>query len=106
MNDVIHMALSKTEADGVLDALRDKCASLGTEGNKEAQELLEGIRTSLAHDRRTGEKLQLDLAGVAVDWVLIAVRDKRLALRKGGKDKAAEVLLGVISQIVKARDAA
>ena len=105
MNAVMHMELSLKEAEGILGALRDKCAGLGTEGNREARELLEGVRTNLAKDKRTGEKLQLDLEGVVVDWLLIAVREKRLKLSREGKEKAAEVLQGILSSIVLARDA-
>ncbi len=106
MSEQMLMELSKQEADVVLRALTDECAELGNKGDTEAAGRLEELRDSLAHDRRTGEKLQMDLQGTQIDWVLIAVRNKRLALRKQGKERPAELLLGIISQIVKARDAA
>ena len=106
MDDKMHLDFTKQEADAVLSALRDQCEGLGKKGDAEAGELLGGVRERLARARKRGEKLEMDLQGTEVDWVLTAVRNKRLELRKGGKERSGEVLLGVISRIVKARDSA
>ena len=50
------------------------------------------------------ENLQLELTPPEADWVLMAVRDERFALRKKGNEAEGEILLGVIRRIVHWQD--
>ena len=50
------------------------------------------------------ENLQLELTPPEADWVLMAVRDERFALRKKGNEAEGEILLGVIRRIVAWKD--
>ena len=95
----MQIELSKQEADALLRALSDKCADLGKSGDTEAAELLNGVRESLARARRRGEKLQMELSENEIYWVRTAVREKRIEHKKQGKDRAAELLYGIIQRI-------